>query len=221
MLARFLYSLCKSQVGYRGRQTESIPESLKGKYRDHIISLMETPMTASTIILSLDGQALWDEFYNDVELDLREGGSLRYLPDWGSKLPGAVARIAGLLHFAENGVKAIELPISVNIVNASCAIGGYFKEHALATFQLMEADPAIEAAKKILDYLVRHSPETFKGRDVLRHTNFKTMDKVMPGLKILIERGYIKEINKESSGIGRPEAANYAVNPKMKLQETH
>jgi hypothetical protein len=37
------------------------------------------------------------------------------------------------------------------------------------------------------------------------------------GLKILIERGYIREIAKEYTGIGRPEAITYEVNPKIKM----
>src|SRR5208283_4854078 len=167
--------------------------------------------------LSPDAQALWDDFYNNVEKDLRPGGSLHYLTDWGSKLPGAVARIAGLLHFAQHGAKALELPISVNIVSAACVIGSYFKEQALATFGLMEVDSSIESAKKILCYLLRHSPETFKGRDVLRNTNLKTMDEVMPGIKILVERGFIREKEVIHSGIERREAMTYEVNPKINM----
>ena len=83
----------------------------------------------------------------------------------------------------------------------------------------MEADLALESAKKILSYLLRHSPETFKGRDVLRHTNFKTMDEVSPGLKLLIERGYIRAMEPIQSGIGRPEAMTYEVNQKIKTLE--
>ena len=143
------------------------------------------------------------------------------MTDWGSKLAGAVARIAGLLHFAEHGLKAVELPLSVNIVNASCVIGAYYKEHALATFGVMEAHVGIESAKKILDYLLRQSPVTFKGRDVLRHTNFKTMDGVTLGLKILIERGYIREAEIIRSVMGRPEAMTYEVNPKIKILKKH
>jgi len=152
---------------------------------------------------------------------MREDGSLCYLMDWGSKLPGAVAKIAGLLHFAEHGERAVEFPISVNIVNAACAIGVYYREHALATFDLMEVDLGIEAAKKILNYLERDCPDTFKGRDVLRHTNLKTMDKVAHGFKILIERGYIREAEVIRSGMGRPEAVTYEVNPKLKMLEKH
>ena len=131
-----------------------------------------------------------------------------------------VARIAGLLHFAEHGEEAIKLPISVNIVRDSCVIGGYFKEHALAVFGAMETRPGIEAAKRILAYLMRHRPDKFKGRDVLRHTNFQTMDEVTPGIRILAERGYIREQDMPHSGFGRPEAMQYEVNPKIKSQKS-
>ena len=216
LLARFLYSLCKSRIGYRGRQIKSLPASIITAYQRHIESLTAIPMTLNTLRLSTDAQELWDEFYNDIEANMREGGSLHYLPDWGSKLPGAVARIAGLLHFAEYGCEAARLPITVNIVSASCKIGSYFKDHAIAAFGLMEADTSIESAKKILAYLMRDLPENFKGRDVMRHTNFKTMDEVSPGLKILIERGYIIAKEVSHSGLGRPESITYALNPKIK-----
>lgn len=215
LLARFLYSYCKKQVGYRERQVKSIPESLLNQYREHIFSLMDIPLTTHTFKLSADAQALWNEFYNDIERDMRHGGSLEFLTDWGSKLSGAVARIAGLLHFAEHGERAVDMPISVSIVSASCVIGAYFKEHALATFGFMQADPRIESAKGILDYIQRHKPQTFKGRDVLRHTNFKTIEDVMPALKILTERDFIRELESEYSGMGRPQAKEYQVNQKV------
>jgi len=44
LLARFLYSFCKSQVGYRGRQIKSIPESIIATYQSHIETLMDTSM---------------------------------------------------------------------------------------------------------------------------------------------------------------------------------
>ncbi len=137
------------------------------------------------------------------------------LKDWGSKLAGSVARIAGLLYYAEHGIKAPNIPISVNIVRASCVIGAYYKEHALAVFDLMDMDKRIESAKKILGYLENHQVKTFKGRDVLRHTNLKTMNDVNPGLSVLIERGYIREARESYSGTGRPEAITYEVNPKI------
>jgi hypothetical protein len=79
----------------------------------------------------------------------------------------------------------------------------------------MKEDPQIESAKKILQYLIQHRPDKFKGRDILRHKSvFKSMDVVTPGLKLLVERNYIRGLEtKTTTGIGRPEATVYEVNP--------
>lgn len=220
LTARFLYALCRSYVGNRPRQTSSISDELRKTYRDHIFGLMNIPRTGVRIRLSPEGQRLWDEFYWDIETDMRAGGSLEYLPDWGSKLPGAVARIAGLLHFAQNGMKALETPISVTSVGAACVLGVYFKEHALAVYGVMNTDPAMEAAKKILNAITRLNLSAFKGRDIIHHTNLKKMAEVEPGLKILIERGYIRELQRGQSHGGRPESQSYAANPRLFRSKT-
>lgn len=216
LLARFLFAICKSHVGYRSRQTQSISDALLSAYNSHILELIDDN-NSSIFPLSDEGHKIWNTFYNDIEHDLRPGGELEALKDWGSKLPGAVARIAGLLHMAALGVKGKDRPISVNIVTASCVLGMYFREHALAAFGQMQEDVRISTAKKILSYLERIKPQRFKGRDVLRHVSFKnrTMDDVVPGLEMLIERGYIRETWREYSGQGRPEASTYDVNPKI------
>jgi hypothetical protein len=205
------------KAGYRKRQIETMPEFLMHEYRDHILELMEIPLSLQNLKLTPDAQAEWDEFYNDIEADMQLGKQMTSIKDWGSKLPGVVARISGLLHYAEHGQQAQEKPISVGIVGASAAIGAYYREHALATFGLMRENPEIESAKKILDYLIVHKPDSFKGRDVLRNKNaFKTMGEITPGLKLLVERNHIREKGKSTSVNGRPEATIYEVNPKVK-----
>ncbi len=217
LLARFLYSSNASKVGYRTRQTEKIPDSLRTEYNQHIKELMDIQIELHTFKLTPEAQALWDEFYNDVEKEMRVSKSLDSMKEWGSKLAGAVARIAGLLHCAEYGKDAFEKDISVGIVGASCAIGGYFKEHALATFGLMQEDQKLEFAKKILEYVQTHESATFKGRDVLRNKSaLKSMDDVKQGLEVLTERGYIRETLSNYEGFGRPESATYEINPKIK-----
>jgi hypothetical protein len=219
LLARFLYARCKSQIGYRKRQTIRIPPALIQTYKNHVFSLMDMPFFDTNLRLSTDGQLVWDELYNDVEREMRPGESLEYLPDWGSKLPGEVARIAGLLHFAEHGPKAVGLPISVNIVSASAVIGAYFKEHAIAVFQLMQEDTRLKLARQILQYIGRIRPETFRERDVLRHTCIPTNEDVEQGLKVLADRGYIREevtrAEMNRPGPGRPSSKTYRVNPRI------
>ncbi|MBS3919871.1 MAG: DUF3987 domain-containing protein [Deltaproteobacteria bacterium] len=216
LLARFLYSRCKSRVGYRGRQTSAVPMTLKDKYRKHIFSLMELPFVESALRLSPDAQQVWDEFYGDIETEMRPEGSLYYLPDWGSKLPGAVARIAGLLHLAEHGASGLAMPISVSTVSATCVIGAYFKEHALAIFGLMREDRRFKLARQILDHIRRNKGDAFNGRDIMRSTSIAMMDEVEQGLKVLQDRGIIREsASYKEKGIGRPKGTAYQVNPRI------
>ncbi len=71
----------------------------------------------------------------------------------------------------------------------------------------MKENPEIESAKRILEYLIHYKPDSFTGRDVLRHKNaLKTMAVVTPGTKLLIERNYIREIK----------AGAFEVNPIIK-----
>ncbi|MGR3219112.1 MAG: DUF3987 domain-containing protein [Candidatus Anammoxibacter sp.] len=214
LLARFLYAFCDSKIGYRPRQNKTIADTVLKDYKAHIYGLMDISLDDHVLTLSQEATIAWDEFYNDIENDLKPDNPMSQIKDWGSKLPGAVARIAGLLHFAEHGAEASNIPISVNIVNASCAIGAYYREHALAIFGLMCENQQIQASKSIIEYIVNRKPDKFKGRDILRHKNsFKTMEDVMSGLVMLIERNYIRTVPVNSTGIGRPEAIIYEVNP--------
>jgi hypothetical protein len=159
---------------------------------------------------------VWNEFYNEIEASMKPGGELEHLCDWSSKLPGAVARIAGLLHFAKHGEDAGSYFIEPLMVASACAIGAYYREHAMAVFGLMREDVRIESARRILEYIEQHKPQTFKGRDILRNKNFfKTMDDIAPGIKVLIERGYIREQLQKQQKAGRPEAVIYEVNPSI------
>ena len=222
LLARFLYSLCISKVGYRKLQTKAVPDKIIKKYEDFIFKLMDISIEDRLLKLTPEANKLWGDFYHKVESSMRPDEQLDFLKDWGSKLAGAVGRIAGLLHFAEHGKKAIGKDISTGITGDSIAIGNYFFEFALAAFGLMKEDSRIESAKKILEYLIEHQPDQFKGNEVLNMKNYfkqKTMDEVNSGLELLIERGYIrrKETSKTNS-VGRPWVQIYEVNPKINKQ---
>ncbi len=48
--------------------------------------------------LSADAYSLWLDFSGAVEKELAPGGEFEGLKDWGGKLSGNVARIAGIFH---------------------------------------------------------------------------------------------------------------------------
>jgi hydrogenase maturation factor len=138
LLARFLYSVGSPKVGYRTRQTKTIRSSVQYRYNVYIKKLMRIPKYPRLLNLSKKAQSKWDDFYNDIERQMKQGGSLQYIQGWASKLPGAVARIAGLLHCVQYAEKAPNKDVSVNIVNGAIQLGDYFRSHALYAFGLMD-----------------------------------------------------------------------------------
>jgi len=216
--ARFLYTCCTSRAGYRTLQTTPVPASVKDAYHRLIESLMVVE-SMHELRMSPDAQVVWNDFAGDVEVLLRPGAQLEHLVDWGSKLAGAVARIAGLLHYADSADGFHSNQILKKHVLSACVIGAYYIEHAKAVFGLMKEDTKITTAKKILDYIKRNKPTTFKGRELFNHTNCQSMQDIQPGLNILVEWGYIRESVKQEivARIGRPSSPVYEVNPKIIL----
>lgn len=221
LLARFLYCHCGSNIGQRKRHHVTIPPALKIQYEEHIQNLMKIPFTPQPHIITLDRDAhkRWDIYYDNIENEMKPGRGLANITDWGSKLPGAVARIAGLLHMAEHGETGLIKPISAGIVGAACKIGTYYKKHAVETFRLMGNDPALGFAKKIVEYIYAQRPQYFKGRDVLANKNaFKSMEEVNAGVRVLARHQYLREVITAQNKRGRPQAAVYEVNPQVYSQ---
>jgi len=216
--ARFLYCWCQSHAGFRTRQTSPVPASIKDAYRRLIESLMSVDGNHE-LRLSPEAQSLWNEFYDETERLLRPGAELEHLVDWGSKLPGAVARISGLLHFAANGPEGIGRPVSKDSMSSACYLGAYFIEHAQAAFRIMKEDAQLAVARKILLYILRCKPKEFKGRDLFSHTSLDSMEEIYSGITVLIQRGYIRERADVETvrRAGRPESTAYEVNQKIFL----
>src|SRR5205085_1006205 len=115
-LARFLYAMPKSKVGRRLQNPAPVPEHVRDTYHRRIVELLEgiqpthdpllgedRPRVLTLTVLALERFSEWRGW---LEPQLGEQGRLGAITDWANKLPGAVLRIAGLLHFAEHGSHA-------------------------------------------------------------------------------------------------------------------
>ena len=223
LLARFLYALPPSPIGYRKLTGNSIPDSIRAAYTMGLNNLLEISLAADE-----DGKAIplnfgyfedvfreWREFSLKVEHEMREEGKFARITDWAGKLPGTAARIAGLLHCVEHaGVVPIPDKISLPTILSALEIAAILSEHALAAFGLMGADPAIEGAKKVWRWVERTRSESFTGRDCFQALkgSFKRMAELQTSLDVLLERGYLAKTPKKSVGSGRP-STSYCVNP--------
>ena len=80
----------------------------------------------------------------------------------------------------------------------------------------MGTDPAVADARIILDWIRARGGASFNARDLYtakRH-DFPKADDTRPGLRVLLDRGYIRERKSDAPGKqGRPALPVYDVNP--------
>jgi len=223
LLARFLYFLPKSNLGYRSLDSNPVPENIKTTYQNLIFQLLDIvpdedeagKRQAYFLSLShLAYQELFD-FSKIVEPKLREGGRFEHIKDWAGKLPGAAARIAGLLHCAKNPNQPWAETIDLETMQNALGIAATFSDHALIAFDLMGADRSLEQARKVWRWVEHGRYESFTKRNcfnALKGT-FHRVANIEDPLKVLIEQNYIREIPKEKK-VGKP-STKYSVNPEI------
>jgi len=104
LTARFLYSIPVSLVGYRKINPVEVSLELRRVYEDIFTALLRIEVSVGTdnvlIVkpLQLDETAKqrFQDYQEQIERKLGIDGELKDVADWGSKLSGAVARIAGI-----------------------------------------------------------------------------------------------------------------------------
>jgi hypothetical protein len=217
LLARFLYALPHSPLGYRTLDTRPVPADVRGAYHEALHSLLKLPLREDgqphRLSLSEEAYREWKAFQRHVEDELRGGGTFEYIRDWAGKLSGAVARLAGILHCAEHADGEPHAhTISLPTMEAALALGALLERHALAAFSVMAVDSDLDAAQKVWAWVLRQRHATFKKRDCFQALkgSFPDMLSIRPAFEILVERGYLFPILHERR-VGRP-SESYRVN---------
>lgn len=222
LLARFLYSLPKSLVGYRKILTDPVPPGVAETYAERLGALVLTlaDWTDPAVLpLSPDAHGVLVERQERTEASMRERGALAGAHSWGGKLDGATVRLSGLLHLAEHPDHGWTRPIGADTMRGAVQIGEYFTQHALAVFDLMGADPARERARTVLHRL-RHTGQTsVSKRDLftaLPRAAFATTADLDPALALLEDHGWIRlEQAPARRGRGRPPSPRYETHPRL------
>ncbi|MCE9616485.1 MAG: DUF3987 domain-containing protein [Lentisphaerae bacterium] len=223
LLARFLFALPAGNVGARTYQNREIAPTAKADYGRAVAALLAVPDPATPQNptayhpLQIKGEALdvWATFADETERNMGPDGVLAHARDWGAKLAGAVARIAGLLHVMAD---ATEPNIPPATVAAAWAVGQYFQSHALGAFALMEADPRLVLARRVLGWIRRHHKLTFKLSELFNArvggATVTMADDLAPGVLVLIDRGYCRPLPAQAiARRGRKPSPAFAVNP--------
>ena len=230
LLARFLYSLPQSMVGCRSINPPLVPDNLRQAWYTKIMAILKLPDPQGyqdhAICLSPEAAIIFQNFRQQDERRLRPEGDLRVIADWANKLPGNVARLAGILHLLENSetAKPWEVQITKPIIESAITIGNYYAEHALAAYGLMGAEPSFELGRRLWSIIGYYKLTQFSLRDIYqkKRRSFPISDLTIAG-SILERMGYIRPVTNSNSmrKAGRPPSPVYEVNPLACNQNTH
>jgi hypothetical protein len=138
------------------------------------------------------------------------------MTDWAGKLPGSVARLAGVLHCADHadGIPQAH-PIGLPAMEAALDLGALLERHALAVFSLMAVDSTLDAAQKVWSWILRQRQTPFTKRECFHalQGSFPDMASIQPAFDILVERGYLFLVPIVKR-VGRP-SQSYRVNHRL------
>jgi hypothetical protein len=232
LLARFVFALPVSRVGSRDLAAPTIPDNVRQRYAATVRGLLtlEPALTDSgdpvphILTLASGAADALRAFGEWLEPQLGDAGELALMVDWGGKLSGAAARIAGLLHLAEHAraQQPWAAAVSAEMMERAVALAHYLIPHARAAFAQMGADSLVEDAQHILGWLRRNRPATVTRRDLFNGTRgrFRTVGKLDRPLGLLEDHGFIRAMAlPASSGPGRPPSPSYEVNPATYTQK--
>lgn len=227
LLARFLYSVPKSKVGYRNIGPTSSEREVRDRFSMRLRLLLGRPerldsfgeIEPTLIGMSDKASELFMAYERELEKRLRPDADLYLLSGWGNKLMGALARLAGILHLAEHSADpdGLELsPIDDTAILRVLVLGDYLISHVKVAFGIIGND-STEEAVRILDWLKDKKVTSFSKRDAWRamRGHIKKAALLDDPLKLLEDLGYIKSVDTQSfKKRGRPQEI-FNVYPKL------
>jgi hypothetical protein len=141
------------------------------------------------------------------------------MTDWAGKLPGAVARVAGLMHCARWALEPgspVDRLIDRDTTAHAVRIGELLAEHALAVFDLMTDGGGLEAARKVWRHILDQQVTRFTFSEVwhpLRGT-FRTTADIEPAIEVLLDHRLVLPVDEWSPGKSGRRGRRYIVNPR-------
>ena len=203
---RILFAIPKSTLGYRKHDKRSPSQQSASTYRDTVQRILNDERNR-VLTLSVEAEDELREFRQRIESMLRPTGKLAEFAGWGSKLPGQLARIAGLMHLVEQQETD---QISLATMTLSLDLGALLIDHAIAAFGEMGIDQATSDAQQCWQWISgRNSFTRGEISSAKRHVMKK--ERITAALTILAEQHLIDS----SEGTPTPgtRERTYLINP--------
>jgi len=217
LLARFLFCIPRNTVGHRDvRARIPIPTDVSITWRNKVYALLENAEKPPTdpIILPFtpDARECWLDFAQKVENELIGTGKLGQMTEWGAKLAGQCARIAGLIELISSGRETEE--VTLDSVERAVRLCGLLVQHAKAAFRLLGADKIETDALHLMSWIKateRHEFDRSFAQKALEG-KFRTVNQLKQAAERLNEWNVLSpELQRKNKGARH--TPYYRVNP--------
>jgi replicative DNA helicase len=236
LVARFMYSVPVSNIGYREIEPPPVSHDAGNGYRKMVRSLIALPYAAPDergddrphdLVLSPNARELWRGFARHVEEGQRPDGYLAKIGDWATKYAGLVGRLAGLFHLADlagadGDAEPWKTPIEAETLERAMYLGEeYLVPHARIAMGMMYDSEHLENARRLVAWVRKSKAKVFSVRDAYRALGAKGRREEVadPVLELLVAHGYIRVlVTDELEGAprqGRPKGVRYCAHPDL------
>jgi len=164
--------------------------------------------------LTPDALAAFDVLRADLESRIGEGGDLRPVCGYASKLPGVVARLALTMQAMQDLAAEV---ITGETMRAACEWAPVLLAHFRSVLGEAAEPAEVKLARRLLAWVKRKGIAELSERDALDALDGSglKMDELRPALALLVESEWLRELApppKKPQG-GRSPGPRYAVNP--------
>lgn len=205
--ARLLPSFPPDMLGRRRIDVQRVPHELADAWHTIITAIVQRkPVMEDGVVnpwplhLDASGMATFREYRVHHEAEMHPNGAYADIRDWAGKQPGAVLRIAGLLHIAMNATPEAE-PITGDTIQRAIRIVDYFAAHARIMYALMRGTGNHADARLVLD-VIRELGSPTTRRDIHRRLRgrvaFASPRSLDKPLTVLEDHGYIRRYRAEA-----------------------
>ena len=223
LIGRFMYAMPASPLGSRLIDPEPVPEAVVQGYGNVVLRLWGIPEGSkgpSVLIMSPLAAVLFKSWATEVETMLGDDGRLATFRDWGGKLVGLTARLAGVIHLVSviDAPDPVAVPIGADVIKSAIVLARWAIDHAEAAIGLMAADDgSLGDASYVLRWLRQRAGADVSRRDV--HVHGRARFDAEPArldraLDVLVDRGWLRSVGDDRQGVGRP-SVRYHCHPSI------
>ena len=220
-----------SRMGARSLHPDAVPPHLLQWWGETLRRLLDLKWPGRVILdangptrceqgphvmrLAPDAEAIFDVLRADIESRIGEGGDLRPVCGFASKLPGVVARIALCLQAMQDPAADV---ITAETMKAACAWAPALLGHFRAVLGDAAEGDDVKLARRLLRLIKKHNLAELSARDAHRHLdtgNGETAEDVGKALDVLRDSEWLRDLPATitEQRTGRPASPRYAVNP--------